>query len=467
MDSGSVPAAESGASSSDTQSANDSGPGIDAPEGAAACPPGTLSCDGGCPAATPTLCSGSCVDPTSSVSNCGACGKACTTSIGHGLPVCSAGECTWACNSGYTACNGACVDEQTDANNCGGCGAGHTCLAGTTCQAGTCACPAGTHDCSGTCESNTGLNSCGAKCDSPCPGPANGGAYGTATCDGTTCGLACNEPYTLCGTACVDERSDSNNCGGCGIECGPGITCSTGVCFGCGTGTPITDGATDGFGSAISNNAGTAVIGTTNAWGGLGGVAYTALESGSTWSVAELLPTNGAPNGSAYGTTVALDGTTAMVGGAPSGTPTIWVFTETGTSWFYETTIMPTTGIMYPPNIAISGNTAIISGAYAATVYTGSGSSWSAQATLLPSDYVPSDSIGYFGSEVAIDGDTALVEANPYDASGQAAHWVYVFVRSGSTWSQQAKLVPSGLAATASPQFQFSLRISSITEGSI
>jgi hypothetical protein len=103
-----------------------------------------------------------------------------------------------------------------------------------TCQAGSCACPAGTHDCSGTCESNTAVTSCGAACDTPCPGPTNGSAYGAATCSGTACGIACNEPYTLCGTACVDEQSDGNNCGACGSVCAAGNACITRVC-GCNT----------------------------------------------------------------------------------------------------------------------------------------------------------------------------------------------------------------------------------------
>ena len=191
---------------------------------------GGHACISGCPASTPTLCAGACVETASSVQNCGACGNACTTSIAHAQPACDSGACTWTCNAGYSACNGACVDEQADANNCGGCGAAHACPAGMTCQAGGCGCPAGTHDCGGTCQSNTSLGSCGAACNTPCPGPANGGEYGAATCNGTACGIVCNEPYTLCGQACVDEQSDSNNCGVCGSACGAGTTCIKGGC---------------------------------------------------------------------------------------------------------------------------------------------------------------------------------------------------------------------------------------------
>ena len=191
---------------------------------------GGSSCATGCPAATPVLCSGTCVDTSSSIANCGACATPCTTSIAHAQPSCSGGTCAFTCNSGYTQCNGACVDERTDPSNCGGCGAGHACAGGTTCQNGSCQCPAGTHDCGGTCESNTSLNSCGALCNVACPGPSNGSSFGQAICDGNSCGIACNQGYTLCGNACVDEQSDSNHCGSCGKACGSGLACVSGAC---------------------------------------------------------------------------------------------------------------------------------------------------------------------------------------------------------------------------------------------
>jgi hypothetical protein len=79
----------------------------------------------------------------------------CPSSVANGQPACVSGNCTFACNSGYTACNGACVNELTDRNNCGGCGSSHACAGGLSCTGGMCSCVA-----SG-CPACTGL-------DDPC-----------------------------------------------------------------------------------------------------------------------------------------------------------------------------------------------------------------------------------------------------------------------------------------------------------
>lgn len=67
---------------------------------------------------------------------------------------------------------------------------------------------------------------------------------------------------------------------------------------------------------------------------------------------------------------------------------------------------------------------------------------WATQAELVADDWRLGDD---FGLSVAIDGDTVVVGApdhNAGDAPRQGA--AYVFVRSGTTWSQQAKLVVTG-----------------------
>jgi hypothetical protein len=69
-------------------------------------------------------------------------------------------------------------------------------------------------------------------------------------------------------------------------------------------------------------------------------------------------------------------------------------------------------------------------------VFGRSGTAWSQQAELTASDGASVDS---FGNSVALSGDTALIGAPTGNRTGAA----YVFGRSGTTWSQQAKLTAS------------------------
>ena len=83
-------------------------------------------------------------------------------------------------------------------------------------------------------------------------------------------------------------------------------------------------------------------------------------------------------------------------------------------------------------------------GAGAAYVFTRDGSGWRERAELLAPDGAADDR---FGASVAVDGDTILVGA-PLDdtAQGESTGAVYVFVRSGTSWSFQEKLLPGTVA---------------------
>ncbi len=93
--------------------------------------------------------------------------------------------------------------------------------------------------------------------------------------------------------------------------------------------------------------------------------------------------------------------------------------------------------------VAISGDTALVAAPYktvngqsdagAVYVYVQSAGSWTQQAEFTGAG----TSDEYFGDQVAIDGDTALVES-------AGTGLVYVFVRGGSAWSQQAVLSGPG-----------------------
>ncbi len=107
---------------------------------------------------------------------------------------------------------------------------------------------------------------------------------------------------------------------------------------------------------------------------------------------------------------------------------------------------------IFGSSVSVRGRTALVGAEWdddnggdsgSAYVYVRSGSTWTEQAKLTASDGAAAD---YFGRSVSVSGETTVVGA-PGSLRGSA----YVFVRSGSppgsTWSQQAKLTASDGAA--------------------
>ena len=93
-----------------------------------------------------TTCTGVCIDPRTSVANCGGCGQACSTQ--NGTPSCAASTCSMSsCTGNFLDCStnentsrdGCETNGDNDSANCGRCGnvcssrvcRGHTCLVTT------------------------------------------------------------------------------------------------------------------------------------------------------------------------------------------------------------------------------------------------------------------------------------------------------------------------------------------------
>jgi hypothetical protein len=114
-------------------------------------------------------------------------------------------------------------------------------------------------------------------------------------------------------------------------------------------------------------------------------------------------------------------------------------------------------------------NTATDSGAV--YVYTFDGTAWSQQAYLKASNAETGDGLGYYGVAISADGNTLAVGASLEDSQATGVNGneadnfsngsgaVYVFVRSGTTWTQQAYVKASNPNAT--DQFGLAVALSS------
>lgn len=156
---------------------------------------------------------------------------------------------------------------------------------------------------------------------------------------------------------------------------------------------------------------------------------------------------------------VSEDGSTAIAG-APldSGqTGAAWILTRSGDAWAVRRTRLTGSNPVGPSlagsSVAISrdGNTALVgapgddSNAGAVWVFARQGADWTEQTKLS----VP-DSIGRarLGASVAISGDgNTAVAGGPDDRGSAGAVWI--FVRSGDTWTELSKLAGSGDAGAS------------------
>jgi FG-GAP repeat/Viral BACON domain len=226
-------------------------------------------------------------------------------------------------------------------------------------------------------------------------------------------------------------------------------------------------GPSDDFGFSVAINGDTAIVGAVwddTSAGSMAGSAYVFVKSGAGWTEQAKLTASDAAAFDEFGHAVAISGDTAVVGAFVDDTSagmdagSAYVFVRSGTSWTQQAKLTASdamAGDQFGWSVAISGATILVgvpshatpAGALAgsAYVFVRSGVTWSEQAKLTASDAAFAD---FFGQSVAISGDTVIVGAEEDDTNaGEDAGSAYVFVRSGTTWTQQAKLTASDAAA--------------------
>jgi hypothetical protein len=266
--------------------------------------------------------------------------------------------------------------------------------------------------------------------------------FGTAvTIEGTT--LLVGSPYDDVGNCFVD-------CGSVYVFTGSGSNWSEQAHL-----TAADASRSDYFGFALDLAGDTAVIGAFGADCSEGfdcGAAYIFTHSDTGWTQQAKVIASDAAYATFFGSAVAIDGDTILVGAPGSDCAAgedcgaVYVFTRTDSGWVEQAKLTAANAAgsdFFGSAIALDGTTIVV-GAYgvncaagtecgAAYLFTGSGSNWSEQGQLVASDVTVDDQ---FGSAVAIEGGTAVVGARGSGCCGAA----YVFTGSGASWSQQAKL---------------------------
>ena len=212
-----------------------------------------------------------------------------------------------------------------------------------------------------------------------------------------------------------------------------------------------------------------------NPSGGLDtGAVYMYALSGSTWSQVQILAPAGSDisNDSRFGRGIDItkDGSYVIVGAAAQ--KAVYVYLKTGTNtWTLQQKITPSnsTGDDYGANVAISsenGDRAIISheGRDRVFIWSRSGTTWSQEAEIAPAS--PNDVGGAdwdVRSSVAIsgDGDTVVF-------GDQGKSEIYVYTRSGTTWSLQQTITPTETIGTGAGEIsKWGASISLSTDGNI
>ncbi len=179
-----------------------------------------------------------------------------------------------------------------------------------------------------------------------------------------------------------------------------------------------------------------------------------------------------------FGYAVAINGDTAIIGapfndGAITNRGAAYIFVKAGAGWVQQAKLVAPDAAaedQFGRSVAISGNTAVIGvpfsdisgviNAGSVYVFVRSGTVWNFQQKLT----VPAGDLGAndgFGAAVTIDGDYLAAGCPLDDEFGSDRGAAYTFLRTGTVWNQQAKLIaPDGVA---NDQFGTSISLSGNT----
>ncbi len=215
-------------------------------------------------------------------------------------------------------------------------------------------------------------------------------------------------------------------------------------------------GVEDFFGYSVSISGDYAVIGAygDDDNGTNSGSAYIFIRSGTSWTEQVKITASDGVSGDRFGCSVSISGDYAIVGawgddnsGIDRGSA--YIFYRSGTNWIEQAKLTAAIGMdddLFGYSVSISGDYAIVGSHYgddnesesgSAYIFHRSGTSWTEQAKLTTPDGAAYD---WFGYTVSIESDYAVIGAHWDDDNGTNSGSVYIFHRSGTSWTEQTKL---------------------------
>ena len=214
------------------------------------------------------------------------------------------------------------------------------------------------------------------------------------------------------------------------------------------------------FGNAVAMSGNTAIVGAIadSKLGYYAGAAYVFENAGFGWSQVAKLTASDAAASSQFGSSVAVSGDTVVVGadaddrkGSNAGAAYVFELEDSVWSQLAKLTASDAAADdFFGDSVAISGDTVIVGAdqddekgdnAGAAYVFRDAGSGWSEIAKLTASDAAASS---WFGSSVAISGETAIVGASLDDEKAANAGAAYIFQTSIGAGTESMAASPNG-----------------------
>jgi uncharacterized protein (TIGR03437 family) len=235
--------------------------------------------------------------------------------------------------------------------------------------------------------------------------------------------------------------------------------------------------AEDQFGRSVAISGDTLAVGAWRDDNGVNkdqGATYVFTSLGGAWSPQQKI--SPAPGSLAirFGDSIALSGDLLIVGSSMEHVNeavdrgAAYVFARTGSEWKHARRLFAGDGEIrdrFGSCVAISGDAALIGAPYHNGAFQDQGAAYLfaigthehvQQQQLVADDGSAGD---IFGGAIALSGDTLIVGASQDDIGENVDQGsVYVFVRNGSTWMQQARLIANG--GGANDRFGFSVAIS-------